>query len=306
MYKPLYILSNKPDNHVDEMFLHQLKKNINVPCFKYSELVYATCPLIQHLSCILVFLNVYSMVKAGVMKTRELCFLSNILTLGGYASWIYWIKRSAELFDNIIKNEKSKSKQYESKEKNQVKAAMIFLMVLLGLSPVLKTLTVDYSYDTICTMTLVLFLVNICCSDYSGKYYTSNTAGHRGQVIDIINPVALNAAMVASVLLASRLDNNLQVYGLMVGSGNWFALFPVTRAAIRMRFGLIGDLLLTLGLVLLCVIFNYKHKLVLSVYTAITLFITIVSPWWFSKLQRFKNNIHGPWDEAKLQQSFKK
>jgi hypothetical protein len=29
-------------------------------------------------------------------------------------------------------------------------------------------------------------------------------------------------------------------------------------------------------------------------------FITFIAPLWFIRLQRYKNTIHGPWDEARL------
>ena len=36
------------------------------------------------------------------------------------------------------------------------------------------------------------------------------------------------------------------------------------------------------------------------VYTIGMLFVTFVCPFWLMWLQRYKNEIHGPWDEARL------
>jgi hypothetical protein len=47
--------------------------------------------------------------------------------------------------------------------------------------------------------------------------------------------LSTNAAIFASVLLASRLDTNLDVFGLLSFAVEWFALFPIFRRHLQVR-----------------------------------------------------------------------
>jgi phosphatidylinositol glycan class C protein len=45
----------------------------------------------------------------------------------------------------------------------------------------------------------------------------------------ISDSLSTNAAIFASVLLASRLDTNVDVFGLLSFAVEWFSLFPIFR-----------------------------------------------------------------------------
>lgn len=47
--------------------------------------------------------------------------------------------------------------------------------------------------------------------------------------------IALNAAIWASVILASRLPTNVHVFGLISFAVNWFGLLPIYTRALRVR-----------------------------------------------------------------------
>ncbi len=44
---------------------------------------------------------------------------------------------------------------------------------------------------------------------------------------------SINAAIFASVLLASRLESDMHVFGLILYAVEWFALFPILRRSIK-------------------------------------------------------------------------
>lgn len=48
--------------------------------------------------------------------------------------------------------------------------------------------------------------------------------------------LSMNAAMSSSVVLASRLSDDLSVFGLILFSVQSFALFPMLRRRIQVRF----------------------------------------------------------------------
>lgn len=47
--------------------------------------------------------------------------------------------------------------------------------------------------------------------------------------------LSTNAAIFASVLLASRLDTNIDVFGLLSFAVEWFSLFPIFRKHLKVR-----------------------------------------------------------------------
>ena len=102
---------------------------------------------------------------------------------------------------------------------------LLIIVVLLGLSPVLKTLTEDTSSDTIWLFTTVLFGMNAMFHDYS-MHTNGSDCRSSGNM-------SLNAAISASVLLASRLDNAYDVFGLVLFAIVWFALYPHFRRVLR-------------------------------------------------------------------------
>lgn len=112
------------------------------------------------------------------------------------------------------------------------KGAVLFFLTLLGLTPILKTLTEKTSLDTIWALTVILFLANLAFHDYG--------SGNRRN-IKYPGSLSTNAAIFASVVLASRFKTNLHVFGLMSFAVQWFALFPMLRRQIRVRCFLAGS-----------------------------------------------------------------
>jgi len=111
-------------------------------------------------------------------------------------------------------------------------------------------------------------------------------------------PTSLNAAIFASVLLASRLCSNLEVFALVFFSFQLFALFPILRHSLRkysIRLSTLFSWLFNLGVCLL-VGSQSMAGAVLMVCSAV--FITFVCPFWLLWSHKFKDEINGPWDEA--------
>ncbi|KEF58736.1 phosphatidylinositol glycan, class C [Exophiala aquamarina CBS 119918] len=149
------------------------------------------------------------------------------------------------------------------------RSACLIYFVLLGLSPILKSLTKSTSSDSIWALATWLLIINIFFFDYGSIYIPTKTqveplspgaAGHR-----TIEPVlaqfnhsvrappfpsslSTNAALMASTVLASRLRTSTAVFSLTLFSIQVFGLFPVFRRHLRHKSFNV-HLLLTLGLV---------------------------------------------------------
>ncbi|KAH8601822.1 phosphatidylinositol N-acetylglucosaminyltransferase-domain-containing protein [Bisporella sp. PMI_857] len=186
------------------------------------------------------------------------------------------------------------------------KSALLIYFTLLGLSPILKSLTESTSEDSIWAMSFILFAINIFFFDYRTPVDNKNMPAS----------LSTNAALMASTVLASRLPSTNQVFSLTLFSIEVFGLFPVFRRYARKRSWR-GHVALTILLVLgagggvgLVLgrggdregIWNFPYKsgiLGLVIGVLVTGLAMGGCSWWLIGLQKYKNEIHGPWDPAR-------
>lgn len=170
------------------------------------------------------------------------------------------------------------------------KSAILIYCTLLGLSPILRSLTESISSDSIWAISSWLFLANCLSFDY-------------GSDVSVKFPASLstNAAIMASVVLASRLPTTTHVFSLVLFSIEVFGLFPVFRKYVR-HVSWYGHVALTVMLV-----GGAAAGLGRMVGWGWAWgWVGLMGPgimggcsWWLMWLQRYKNEIHGPWDPAK-------
>ncbi|KAF2568688.1 hypothetical protein F2Q68_00027953 [Brassica cretica] len=102
--------------------------------------------------------------------------------------------------------------------------------------------------------------------------------------------ISVNASVVASVFVASRLPSRRQV----------FLFAPlVTYCIKKFSFGL--HLLFSFGLIGLTLDSVYAlHILFFVLFLVIVVVVNVVCPYWLIRMQEYKFEINGLWDEAKL------
>ena len=150
------------------------------------------------------------------------------------------------------------------------KSAILIYFALLGLSPILKSLTKSTSSDSIWALATWLLIINIFFFDYGGLYIPSKSRSiivssddsnlHSKSTLAPVNDVvrappfpsslSTNAALMASTVLASRLPSTTHVFSLTLFSIEVFGLFPVFRRHLRHE-SWTGHVLLTTVLVAL-------------------------------------------------------
>ncbi|KIV79160.1 hypothetical protein PV11_06738 [Exophiala sideris] len=151
-----------------------------------------------------------------------------------------------------------------------LKSACLIYFALLGLSPILKSLTRSTSSDSIWALATWLLIINIFFFDYGSLYVPSksqtpdspaetskptpaNASRAPSNASSLRAPpfpssLSTNAALMASTVLASRLMTTTAVFSLTLFSIQVFGLFPVFRRHLRHKsFNL--HLLLTFALV---------------------------------------------------------
>jgi len=160
------------------------------------------------------------------------------------------------------------------------------------LSPVLRTLTAATSSDSIWALSAALFILNSLLADYT-------TVDMHGIVHERLTSVlSMNAAISSSVVLASRLENDLAVFSLILFSVQIFALFPVLRR--RLQASTIHvqlSMTVTLSLWSLVLIARLSTT-VAYLYSFALCSVSFLAPGILVWAQRYKNEIRGPWDVA--------
>ncbi|KAF9384474.1 hypothetical protein CPB97_005655 [Podila verticillata] len=274
--KLLYVKQDYPDDHVDDTFLEELQKNANVRHYEYWSVVLESTIISQHISSIVIFVAVFIYLYFGLLSSHALIYIGTAGTAIGYGFWDW---------SNTMLTPDSNYKR-----RKIFKGAVLFFLTLLGLTPILKTLTEKTSEDTIWALTVILFLANLAFHDYG--------SGNRRN-IKYPGSLSTNAAIFASVVLASRFKTNLHVFGLMSFAVEWFALFPMLRRQVR-SISNRGNLALTIVLFLTATtLFSQISPAIVVIYILGMAFLTFVCPFWLIWIQRYKNEIHGPWDEAR-------
>lgn len=183
-----------------------------------------------------------------------------------------------------------------------IKSAILICSTLLGLSPILKSLTKSTSSDSIWAMSFWLLAINIFFFDYSGGVGAKFPAS-----------LSTNAALMASTVLASRLPDTTQVFSLTLFSIQVFGLFPVFRRHVRHRswkYHVLLSVLLVLGAGLGVGMvlgevdgggrWPWKRGIVGMVVSLVIAALAAGGcSWWLIGLQKYKNEIRGPWDPAR-------
>ena len=179
-----------------------------------------------------------------------------------------------------------------------VKSAFLIYFALLGLSPILKSLTKSTASDSIWAMSCWLLIMNIFSFDYG--------SGEGAGATKFPASLSTNGAVMASTVLASRLPSTTHVFSLMLFSMEVFGLFPIFRRQLR-HISWTGHVLLTLTLVIVAggavgitLRGGWAAAIVGSFLGSILTALAMGGcSWWLISLQKYKNVVTGPWDPAR-------
>ncbi|KIW07953.1 uncharacterized protein PV09_01854 [Verruconis gallopava] len=177
-----------------------------------------------------------------------------------------------------------------------IKSSILIYCALLGLSPILKSLTKSTTSDSIWAMSSWLMGINVAFFDYGGGVGAKFPAS-----------LSTNAALMASTVLASRLSSTTHVFSLTLFSIEVFGLFPVFRRHLK-HVSQWAHIATTILLVLCAgagvgVTVSGGGWFAGIVGSILGSFLTVLAmgicTWWLVGLQKYKNEIHGPWDPAR-------
>jgi phosphatidylinositol glycan class C protein len=288
-----------PDNWVDASFLDKLQRNANVVAYDFWPLVADSTVLTSHLASVVIFVCAFISIYGDAASPLAIVGTSTGMTILAYLYWTWQTSQTltaSEAEDSSSKRRLVGQPVYPRHE--TFKSAVLIVLTILGLSPILNSLTLSSDSDSIWTIALYLFLANIAFHDYSLPRSLPHAQGSpkqdapqigHPQNLSYSGSLSTNAAIMASVVLASRLRESFAVFALTLFAVEWFALFPIFRRFLRFNsfrasLALTGMLVLGACVTLvLCV-----STRLAALWVSFVLFITFGCPLWLISLQKYK------------------
>jgi len=275
--KVLYLRQPYEDNYVDDSFLDSLILNANVQRYDYITLCRGAMGVVQQLCLLCVFISIWWRVQRRAWGHGTLLVLDMLALAVGYVSELVSGRWCEFTFWGIA---------------DDVWRGIRAVAPLWILAPMLRTLTRSWSGDTITTLTIFLLAVHLARYDYAGA--ASGASALPG------GAVAINAAMLAATILASRLETADQVFAFMAFAMEVFALFPRLSLRWRQHAPSAHALVLTPLLVLLTAGLLGAGRAVALLFVAL-LAAGFLGPALLIWAQRYKAEIQGPWDIAHIE-----
>lgn len=268
------------DNHTDESFLEDMVMNANVVKRNMLKVMQDSVSISQYLCIVALVGLVWTYTLRSVLDENSLLLLDvGLLGLGFAVLSLTGEMISVKLLLHYLLN------------------ISFFTTGLYILAPVYHTLTRSISSDSIWAVTVLLLLLHLFLHDYSGS--TVRVPGAL-QNPTLTSCISLNASIVASVFIASRLPSRLHVFAIMLFSLQVFLFAPLVTYCIK-KYSSCLHLCLSFCLMTVTLGFVYSlHRLLFGTLLGLLVFVNVVCPYWLIRIQEYKFEINGPWDEAKL------
>lgn len=263
--KNLYENTDYPDNYTDKTFLEELKKNVHITEISPLTAVLGAGLVTQEMCIVVFFVIVYVYLYNGWIEAETVFVQSSLVAAVGYLTYRILLTNK-NYYDVMVKD---------------LRTVLIFVVFGYVLSPILKTLTDTISTDTIYAMTTFMMIIHLIFFDY----------GVSAAIVS--SSLSLNAAIFGSVCLASRLASPFHAFVLLSNAVECFVLLPILLAKGR------GSVIVLAAMITVALYALWTVSLIMMfLFVCMTLFVTVLCPFWFLRWQNYKDNIYGPWDEA--------
>jgi phosphatidylinositol glycan class C protein len=122
--------------------------------------------IVQHLASVVVFCCCFVAIIQGRVSPVAVVVWASLCSVLAWALWDYWMGLSHS-------SDKDASDTYAGSRSTRrrlttVKSAALIYAALLGLSPILKSLTKSTTSDSIWALSTWLLFINVAFFDYSG------------------------------------------------------------------------------------------------------------------------------------------
>lgn len=268
------------DNYTDDSFLKDMVTNANVVKRDLRKVILDSVSISQYLCTVTLVVLVWTYTLASTINCTSLLFLDITMLVSGFIVLLLTARMiSLKLFARYVLN------------------ILYFIVGLYALSPIYHTLTRSISSDSIWALTTMLVVIHLFLHDYTGC-----TVKAPGSVTNptLSSNISLNTSIIASVLIASRLPSRQLVFAIVLFSLQVFLFAPFVVYCIK-RYSTRLYLCFSMGLVGLTLALVYRLQgFLFGVLLGLLVFINFICPYWLTRIQKYKFEINGPWDEAKL------
>nr|GMD78833.1 putative phosphatidylinositol N-acetylglucosaminyltransferase subunit C [Ipomoea batatas] len=267
------------DYHTDESFLEDMIMNASVVKRDVLKVILDSVSISQYICtvCLVVLVWTYTL-KSSLNENSLLVLNVSLLGLGFFTLLLTADMLSFNLLSYVLK-------------------ISFFITGLYMLSPIYHTLTLSISSDSIWALTVSLLIIHLFLHNYSGSIVKAPGTLENPT---LTSNISLNASIVASLLIASRLPSRLHVFAIVLFSLQVFLFAPLVTYCVK-KYSFRLHLCFSFGLMVLTLVLIYQlHILLFLLLLAVLIFVDLVCPYWLIQLQEYKFEINGPWDEAKL------
>ena len=269
--KLLYTPQPYPDNYTDVSFLSQLKRNSTVKRYTFRKLISDFSLVSLHLNTLalthIFFLGLYS------YDTRIDVPLTVSTTISVLLLLFY---NSSDNSSRVV-------------IQDALKSSLVISFTIFTLSPVLKSLSESTSSDSIWSLSFGLVVANLITTDYHFN------------LKDKFNPiVSTNVLIAEATVLASRFNSDAKVFAFMLFCIQIHGIFPIFDTWLREFHVPIHHLMtLATGSIATFCIYKMMEFPWLLIWCILHSTILVFCPIYFILLQKYKNELQGPWDIAK-------
>ncbi|GAB2286906.1 hypothetical protein Dimus_021294 [Dionaea muscipula] len=270
------------DNHTDDSFLEDMVTNANVVQRDLFKVMQDSVSISQYLCIVALVVLVWNNTLESAIECHSLLLLDVFLLCSGFL--IVILTAEAEMISPGL-------------VLSYAINIFFFITGLYALSPIYHTLTRSISSDSIWVLTALLLTFHLFLHDYTG---CTVRAPGSGKNPTLRSNISLNTSIIASVLIASRLPSRHHVFAIVWFSLQVFLFAPLVTYCIK-RYSFQLHLWVSVKLMVVSLVLIYRLNLFLfGLLLAILVFVTLVCPYWLIRIQKYKFEINGPWDEAKL------
>ncbi|XP_050370735.1 phosphatidylinositol N-acetylglucosaminyltransferase subunit C-like [Argentina anserina] len=268
------------DNHSDDSFLEEMVTNAHVVKRDLLKVMQDSVSISQYLCIVALTGLVWTYTLRSTLDENSLLLLDvTLLGLGFLILLLTQEMLSLNLLLHYLIN------------------VSFFTSGLYLLAPIYQTLTRSITSDSILAVTVSLLLLHLFFHDYFGS--TVRTLGALNSPT-LTSCISLNASVVASVFIASRLPSTLLVFAIMHFSLQVFLFAPLVTYCIK-KYSFRLHMWFSFGLMIATLAFVYTlHLFLFLMFLGLLIIVSVVCPYCLIQMQEYKFEINGPWDEAKL------
>lgn len=175
------IYATVPDNHTDEKtFLDHLQRNPRLQPYEFWSLMADTTIIVQHLASVAIFCCCFVAIIQGNVSPLSVVGWATLCTVLAWVLWDRWQGENLEAGDNTKSRPLGTDEELDSRSDSvpsppsrhqqrisTIKSAVLIYAALLGLSPILKSLTKSTTSDSIWAISTWLLMMNVVFFDYS-------------------------------------------------------------------------------------------------------------------------------------------